>query len=103
MTVGRANPPDAIKTQRVETAAQEQRANTERQKKLAEDQRKESETARATADNAYRNALGMSSEQFIQLEAIHAQREVCMKGGCVFITGGAQPLINVPGSAAKGF
>src|SRR2546429_7360718 len=30
MTVGRANPPDAIKHQRIETAAQEQRSNTDR-------------------------------------------------------------------------
>jgi len=95
MTVGRANPPDAILHQRVETAAQEQRANTERQRKLAEDQRKEAETSRAAADNAYRNALGMSSEQFIQLEDIHAQREVCLKGGCTLILGGGSPLVNV--------
>jgi len=95
VTVGRANPPDSIKTQRIETAAQEQRANTERQRKLAEDQRKEAEQARAASDNAYRNALGMSSEQFIQLEAIHAQREICLKGGCTLIMGGSTPLVNV--------
>ena len=46
MTVGRANPPDAIKNQRIETAAQEQRANTEKQRKLAEDQRLQAELAR---------------------------------------------------------
>ena len=95
VTVGRANPPDSIKSQRIETAAQEQRANTEKQRKLAEDQRKEAEQARAASDNAYRNALGMSSEQFIQLEAIHAQREVCLKGGCTMIMGGASPLVNI--------
>ena len=39
MTVGRANPPDSIKNQRIETATQEQRIQTEKQKKLAEDQR----------------------------------------------------------------
>jgi regulator of protease activity HflC (stomatin/prohibitin superfamily) len=97
VTVGRANPPDSIKTQRVETAAQEQRANTERQRKLAEDQRKEAEQARAASDNAYRNALGMSSDQFIQLEAIHAQREICLKGGCTLIMGGSTPIVNVGG------
>src|SRR5262249_32011743 len=43
MTVGRANPPDAIKNQRIETAAQEQRVQTEKQIKLAEDQRKAAE------------------------------------------------------------
>ena len=95
VTVGRANPPDSIKSQRIETAAQEQRANTEKQRKLAEDQRKEAEQARAASDNAYRNALGMSSEQFIQLEAIHAQREICLKGGCTLIMGGSTPLVNV--------
>jgi regulator of protease activity HflC (stomatin/prohibitin superfamily) len=95
VTVGRANPPDSIKSQRIETAAQEQRANTEKQRKLAEDQRKEAEIARAASDNAYRNALGMSSEQFIQLEAIHAQREICLKGGCTLIMGGSTPLVNV--------
>ena len=95
VTVGRANPPDSIKSQRIDTAAQEQRANTEKQRKLAEDQRKEAELARAASDNAYRNALGMSSEQFIQLEAIHAQREICLKGGCTLIMGGSTPLVNV--------
>ncbi|HKY20802.1 MAG TPA: SPFH domain-containing protein, partial [Vicinamibacterales bacterium] len=54
VTLGRANPPDAIKSQRVATAEQEQRVNTERQRKLAEDQRKDAEAARAAADNAYR-------------------------------------------------
>jgi regulator of protease activity HflC (stomatin/prohibitin superfamily) len=95
VTVGRANPPDSIKSQRIETAAQEQRTNSEKQRKLAEDQRKEAEQARAASDNAYRNALGMSSEQFIQLEAIHAQRDVCLKGGCTMILGGGTPLVNV--------
>jgi len=70
MTVGRANPPDAIKSQRIETAAQEQRSNTEKQRKLAEDQRRAAETSRAEADNAYREAMHLSPEQFIQLETI---------------------------------
>ena len=73
MTVGRANPPDAIKNQRIETAAQEQRANTEKQRKLAEDQRLQAELSRANADNAYRNQMSLSPEQFLRLEAIHMQ------------------------------
>jgi len=91
MTVGRANPPDAIKNQRIETAAQEQRANTEKQRKLAEDQRLQAELSRA---NAYRNQMSLSPEQFLRLEAIHMQRDVCAKGGCTFITGDATPVIN---------
>jgi hypothetical protein len=60
MTVGRANPPDAIKNQRIETAAQEQRIQTEQQKKKAEDARLQAETSRAGADNAYREAMHLS-------------------------------------------
>lgn len=96
-TVGRANPPDAIKNQRIETATQEQRINTEKQRKLAEDQRKEAEIARAAADNAFRNALQLSPEQYLRLESLKVQREVCVKEGgrCTFVYGGAMPTIDV--------
>lgn len=80
MTVGRANPPDAIKSQRIETAAQEQRVQTEKQIKLAEDQRKAAEEARAAADNAYRQALGLSPEQYVQLKHIEMVKFVCADG-----------------------
>lgn len=97
INVGRVNPPDAIKNQRIETAAQEQRAITEQQTKLAEDQRKAAETSRASADNAYREAMGLSPEQFILLEQIKMQRDVCGKEGtCTFFVGGSPvPTLNV--------
>lgn len=96
MTVGRANPPDAIKNQRIETAAQEQRVQTEKQVKLAEDQRALAEASRAAADNAYRQAMGLSPEQFIQLEQIKMMSSVCARGGCTFIqNGGATPVLNL--------
>lgn len=92
MTVGKANPPDAIKNQRIETATQEQRIQTEKQTKLAEDQRQQAEQSRANADNAYREAMHLSPEQFIQLETIKMQREICGgngKAGCTFIQNGS--------------
>ena len=96
MTVGRANPPDAIKNQRIETAAQEQRVQTEKQIKLAEDQRKMAEQSRAAADNAYRQAIGLSPEQYVQLKRIEMEAKVCADGKCTFIeNGGAMPAINV--------
>ncbi len=97
MTVGRANPPDAIKNQRIETATQEQRIQTERQTKLAEDERAKAEQSRANADNAYREAMHLSPEQFIQLEMIKMQRVVCGegKGNCTFIQNGAVPVYNL--------
>jgi hypothetical protein len=97
MTVGRANPPDAIKNQRIETATQEQRIQTEKQTKLAEDERTKAEQSRANADNAYREAMHLSPEQFIQLETIKMQRAVCGEGktNCTFIQNGALPVYNL--------
>jgi len=99
MTVGKANPPDAIRNQRIETAAQEQRIQTEKQTKLAEDQRRAAEQSRADSDNAYRESMHLSPEQFIQLKAIEMQSRVCGpegKAGCTFIqNGGATPVYNL--------
>jgi regulator of protease activity HflC (stomatin/prohibitin superfamily) len=96
VSLGRANPPDAILHQRVETAAQEQRINTEKQRKLAEDQRKMAEESRAAADQAYNAKMGLNAEQYVSLRALEMQREVCAKGGCTFLFGGnATPLINL--------
>jgi regulator of protease activity HflC (stomatin/prohibitin superfamily) len=96
MTVGKANPPDAIKNQRVETATQEQRVQTEKQIKLAEDQRKLAEESRAAADNAYRQAIGLSPEQYVQLKRIEMERAVCNEGKCTFIeNSSALPAFNV--------
>ena len=98
MTVGRANPPDAIKNQRIETATQEQRIQTEKQTKLAEDERMKAEQSRANADNAYRESMHLSPEQFIQLETIKMQARVCGSEGkatCTFIQNGATPVYNL--------
>lgn len=96
VSMGRANPPDAILHQRVETAAQEQRINTEKQKKLAEDQRKMAEESRAAADQAYNQKMGLNTEQYVALQAIQMQRDVCGKGTCTFIYGAnATPLLNL--------
>lgn len=97
LTVGRANPPDSVKNQRIETAAQQQRIQTEQQKKLAEDQRKMAEESRAQADNAYREAMHLSPEQFIQLETLKMQNNVCGAGKstCTFIQNGATPVYNL--------
>jgi regulator of protease activity HflC (stomatin/prohibitin superfamily) len=91
LSLGRANPPDAVKSQRIQTAEQEQGALTEKQRKLAEDQRREAELARAASDNAYREAMRLSPDQFLQLEQIKMLHEVCGpngKAGCTFLSGG---------------
>ncbi len=75
ITVGRANPPDSIKDQRIATANQQQRKLTEQERERAEDQRQAAEKAAAAADNAYRTALGLTQEQFLVVESLEVQRE----------------------------
>lgn len=97
ITVGKAIPPDSIKNQRIETAAQQQRIITEGQVKLAEDARKNAEQSRADADNAYRQAMSLSPDQFLQLEAIHMQDHVCSQGAkCTFLLNNSrsQPILD---------
>jgi len=97
LNVGRINPPDAVKDQRIATAQQEQRVITEQQTKLAEDARKAAETSRAQADNAYRQAMDLSPQQFIELQRIIMQREVCTHQGAnctFFIGGGVTPVLD---------
>jgi hypothetical protein len=76
--------------------AQEQRIQTEIQIKNAETQRKSAEEARAAADNAYRQAIGLSPEQYVQLKRIEMELKVCGDGKCTFIeNSGAVPALSV--------
>ncbi len=97
VTVGKANPPDSIKNQRVATAGEQQRQLTEQQRKLAEDQRRAAEESRAKADNAYREAMQLSPPQFLQLEQIKMMHEVCVKSNCTFLigSGGVTPVLDL--------
>lgn len=95
VTLGRASPPDAIKHQRIATAEQEQRQKTEQQAKLAEDQRRAHEESRALADNAYRESMKLSVDQYIALMHINMLRDTCSGGKCTFINGSATPVLPV--------
>lgn len=95
VTVGRANPPEAIKEQRIETQREQQREQTMVAQQRAEVSRKQAELARAEADNAYRSQMSLTPEQFVDLERINMQRDVCTKGkGCTFIIGNGSALVS---------
>lgn len=91
VNVGRIMPPDAVSHQRIETASQEQRVITMQQTKLAEDARKAAEESRAAADNAYREEMQLSPEQYVQLQNIQMEQNVCGHQGsnCTFFVGGS--------------
>jgi regulator of protease activity HflC (stomatin/prohibitin superfamily) len=91
VTVGRVSPPtqviDAIKG----TAEQQQRIKTEAQKKLAEDARRAAEESRAIADKAYQEKMGLTSQQFVELEKI---KMCASKSNCsVFLGSQAVPVV----------
>ncbi len=72
VTVGRIIPTTEVMTAITATATQQQLQNTERQRALAQEIRKNAEIKRAQADNAYRMAMGLSPDLFVQLEGIKA-------------------------------
>lgn len=91
-TIGRANPPDSVKNQRIATAAQQQRVLTLQSAVKAEEQRALSEAKRAQADQAYKQGLGLSSDQYMEKLKLDTLAQVCGNKNCTFVQQGV-PLI----------
>ncbi len=97
--VGKATPPGKVLEALAETASQQQRSKTEDERRKAEINRKGAEIERANADNAYRNSVGFTPEQFLKLEVAKKQVEAAekcgAKGNCTTIVGeiGSQTTI----------
>jgi len=92
MTVGKANPPDAIKNQRIETATQEQRIQTGEADETCRGSAAAGEQSRANAENAYREAMHLSPEQSFSWEQSRCKGKCCGgngKAGCTFIQNGS--------------
>ena len=89
LSIGRAIPNKNVMDQIDMTAQEQQRIKTMREAELAEKGRKAAETARAQADNAYRNEMGMNPSQFVELELAKRYAEACSggKNNCTFIVG----------------
>lgn len=96
VSLGRVKPNDNVLAQMNETAAQQQRQKTLVEAELAEQKRKAEQVAKAAADNAYRNAMQLSPEMFIQLEQIKRYAEACTKAGNVCVIGTGTPVQVTP-------
>jgi hypothetical protein len=88
MTVGKANPPDAIKNQRTRL----------RPKSGEYDRKGRSSSLRISASQApsrgqrqitHAEALGISAEQYVQLKHLELETRVWSEGKCKFIENGA--------------
>ncbi len=93
VNMGKALPNQSVISEMDNTAVQQQRNKTEVQKKLAEDSRLGAEIARAKADNAYRESMNLSAEQFVQLEAVKRYSEACSKSACTIVSGNVPVLV----------
>lgn len=83
IALGRAKPNAEVLEQMNATAKKQQMRKTLIESTEAEKQRAAEQTAKAQADNAYRQAMNLSPEQFVELERIRRYSEVCAKSTCV--------------------
>lgn len=95
ISLGRAKPNPEVLKQMNETAAQQQRRKTLVASTAAEEQRELEQIAKAKADNAYRNAMQMSPEQYIELERINQYSDACAKAQTCIVTSGQEKMLNL--------
>lgn len=93
IALGRANPPALVLNEIVKTVAQAQEQKTQRAREAAAKVRKDAEHATAVADQAYINQIGLTPEQWIQLQTLRTIEKVCSgdknsaHGNCMFVNG----------------
>ncbi len=89
ITLGRARPnPDVLQQMNL-TAAQQQRVKTLVEATTAERQREQEQVAKADADNAYRNRMGLTPEQYLASQIAELNAEACKKAqACYMVPSG---------------
>lgn len=84
VTLGQVIPNAPVLEQMNQTAAEQQRQRTETATISAETARAQAEKARADADNAYRNEVGYTPSEYLQLNLAKLQADACVKAAsCV--------------------
>jgi regulator of protease activity HflC (stomatin/prohibitin superfamily) len=76
VVVGSILPPKGVLEQTAETIKQEQRRITMIEFQKAEEAREKAEKQRGIADRAYREHLGLSAPEFVDLRRIEVQKEI---------------------------
>jgi regulator of protease activity HflC (stomatin/prohibitin superfamily) len=85
ITLGRARPNGDVLQQMNLTAAQQQRVKTLTEATRAEEQRKAEQVAKAEADNAYRQNMQWSPEQYLQSQLADKTVEACAKAAACYL------------------
>lgn len=98
VTIGAATPPQEVLVETQKTAAQNQSILTQHARKNAEDSRKEAEVSKAIADQAYRQTMQMTMNEYLQLRALEIEKEKLeVAKGATNVTvlmGNATPIFN---------
>ena len=76
VVVGSILPPKGVVEQKTQTIVQEQRKITMVEFQKAEEAREKAERQRGIADRAYRESLGLTAPEFVDLRRIEVQKEV---------------------------
>ena len=76
VVVGSILPPQGVVDQTTQTIIQEQRKITMGEFQKAEEAREKAEKQRGIADRAYRESLGLSALEFVDLRRIEVQKEI---------------------------
>jgi regulator of protease activity HflC (stomatin/prohibitin superfamily) len=90
LSLGRASPNAEVKAEINITSANQQRVKSETARKNSELERKSAEIARAAADNAYRQAMGLNTQEFVALETAKMYSSACAKSTCII---GSVPVV----------
>ncbi len=99
VTIGAATPPAEVLVETQKTAAQNQSVLTQKARATAETSRKQAEINKAEADNAYRQTMQMTMEEYLHLRQLEIEKEKLevAKGSknISVIMGNAQPMFNI--------
>ena len=96
ITLGRAQPNPNVLEQMNLTAAQQQRVKTLREATLAEEQRKLEQEAVAAADNAYRNQMGLSPQQYLLRQVAEINAQACVQAKACYIVPSGTAIVAQP-------
>jgi regulator of protease activity HflC (stomatin/prohibitin superfamily) len=98
IVIGSILPPKGVLEQTAETIKQEQRRITMVEFQKAEQAREKAERQRGTADRAYRETLGLTAPEFVDLRRIEVQKEIVQHApsALTIIMGMERVGINLP-------
>lgn len=103
VVVGSILPPKGVVEQTTQTIIQEQRKITMVEFQKAEESREKAERQRGIADRAYRESLGLTAPEFVDLRRIEVQKEIVQHSpsALTVIMGLERVGINMPPLAAE--